>query len=379
AVGRAEPHHHAALGGRPAAAAGSADRREPAPLPRGRGAARGVDALVAQHDPYRASTGERGREDRRRRVRQVEELAHRQPRGGQPRLLEHGGHQPAVAAGDQPVQRTALEQSRRVAGDGTDQLVGLVAATAGEPLLRPPARGGAPLHVSAADLALDQPVAVGQRDGVATPTHEHQAEPGGRLGEPGQLLGGRGPVERRPRRELGGDGVAAGEEAAVDHGPVVALGEPREPARQPLDGDLDHAAHRGTPRARGGPTQRGTQRASAPAVAPLISAVTQMPAASEPIAAPADTTSGPAALPESASSRHTPRNWARSPGGAVSAPSVMITPEPMPLPNPSSIATPTSGPIVPVSGSSTSATPMTSIDGTATHSRPLTSITLPAG
>jgi hypothetical protein len=63
-----------------------------------------------------------------------------------------------------------------VLGDGGDQLVGLLAATAGEPLLGPAAGRGPRLHMAAADLALDQLRAVADRDGVAAAAHHDEPD-----------------------------------------------------------------------------------------------------------------------------------------------------------------------------------------------------------
>src|SRR5688500_18291563 len=66
---------------------------------------------------------------------------------------------------------------------------------------------------------------------------------------------------------------------------------------------------------------------------------TQAPPERSTAAATAPTSSGPVTAPTSPMSRQIPRNSPVAPGGARSAPSVIIRPEPSPLPNPISMAT----------------------------------------
>jgi len=107
--------------------------------------------------------------------------------------------------------------------------------------------------------------------------------------------------------------------------------------------------------------------------------VTAMPPASDAVATSADSSAGPQEPPRSDRKRHTARKYGRPWRGAKSAPSVMIRPEPMPLPKPIAVAAISNVAKPPVNGIASSATPMIAIDGTATQRRPFKSITRPAG
>src|SRR5690606_16216216 len=93
----------------------------------------------------------------------------------------------------------------------------------------------------------------------------------------------------------------------------------------------------------------------------------------------ADASSGPPQLPISVMKRHKPRNCGRPSAGEASAPMVMTSPEPSPLPSPSNMVASRKGQNPSVSGISSSATPMTNMDGVATQRRPYWSMILPAG
>lgn len=114
---------------------------------------------------------------------------------------------------------------------GAHQLVSLVAAPAGEPLLGPPTRGGAGLHVAGPALVLDELVAVGQAHGIPAPAHEDQSQ---------RVV--------RERLAHGARAIATGgtdDGALLDEvGAVVTLGEAVQPAGDPLRADLETPGHR---------------------------------------------------------------------------------------------------------------------------------------
>ena len=104
-----------------------------------------------------------------------------------------------------------------------------------------------------------------------------------------------------------------------------------------------------------------------------------MPAARDDSVATTETTTGPAALPASLITRHTDRNGNLPSAGATSAPSVIMMPEPIPLPTLISIASTVSMRALCASGSAIMLAPMINIAGTAMNSRPCRSMTFPDG
>ena len=118
---------------------------------------------------------------------------------------------------------------------------------------------------------------------------------------------------------------------------------------------------------------------STPAAAKPTTPLTTMPATRPAAAVTPDRMSGPTPCPVSDSSRHSPRNVGRPISGETSADSVITMPDPIPLPNPISIATSVRVSALWVAVISMNESPRTSAHGTATQRRPCRSMTFPAG
>jgi hypothetical protein len=81
-----------------------------------------------------------------------------------------------VAADHDSGGYAARQDPRGVLGDRADQLVGLVAPSAGEALLGPAAGGGPGLDVPGAHLGLGERAHVGQPHGIPTATDQDHGE-----------------------------------------------------------------------------------------------------------------------------------------------------------------------------------------------------------
>src|SRR5690242_12712538 len=128
---------------------------------------------LAELDPYGAASTQGRLEDFAPRVGQVVELAKGQA-GQCPERAgsEHLAHEGAVSPDDETAGYAVRSLAGRlvvseehppgVRDHRVDELVGLLAATPREPLLRPATGGGARLHVPGADLRGDERVAGSQ-------------------------------------------------------------------------------------------------------------------------------------------------------------------------------------------------------------------------
>ena len=124
----------------------------------------------------------------------------------EPRILQDQVDHGAVAAADERGEvGVAGQDPSGDVGHVLDGGVGLVAAAAGVPLLRPPTGGGASVDMALAHLRLDLLVTAEDSDGVARAT-DHQDRDDRSIGG-GHGLAGRGPGQPVPidgRREPNG-------------------------------------------------------------------------------------------------------------------------------------------------------------------------------
>ena len=135
-----------------------------------------------------------------------------------------------------------------MADDRVDELVGLLAPAAGEPLLGPASGGRPGLDVPPADLGIAELSCQGHGDRVAATTDED---------DPERVMGERGgdgirTVRRLRAHEDPSRGVVSGDAAGA-----MTLGEPGQPAFEPFRLDLDDAAHGRAPVGSLGPVLRG--------------------------------------------------------------------------------------------------------------------------